>query len=298
MRYLDSGAPPGRVTVSSDAGGCLPCFDADGHVTHMDVGDAGALLHALRELVARGVPLERALPAFTSNPARLLRLARKGRIEVGADADLVALDETGAARDVIVSGVVHVRAGRLERRGTFEAAWTSSATATHAAVTLHANRAAAPRHSSGDALCQQGPRRSRARLDHPDRRRRGKRTRPRASCARFVDAVRRRRRRHRGDPDRQPAAPTPARATSTSSPNSAPAASPRSISIPVATPAERNRLERIEQATGIFFTGGNQLRLSTMLGGTPVAQADPRAQRARRARRRHQRRRQHPAAST
>ncbi|HET7204415.1 MAG TPA: cyanophycinase [Steroidobacteraceae bacterium] len=34
---------------------------------------------------------------------------------------------------------------------------------------------------------------------------------------------------------------------------------------------EPNRLERIEQATGIFFTGGNQLRLTTLLGGTPVA---------------------------
>lgn len=36
---------------------------------------------------------------------------------------------------------------------------------------------------------------------------------------------------------------------------------------------ERNRVSRIEQATGIFITGGNQLRLSTILGGTPVAQA-------------------------
>lgn len=34
---------------------------------------------------------------------------------------------------------------------------------------------------------------------------------------------------------------------------------------------ERSRLERIESATGIFLTGGNQLRLSTTLGGTPVA---------------------------
>ena len=34
---------------------------------------------------------------------------------------------------------------------------------------------------------------------------------------------------------------------------------------------ERGRLERLEQATGIFFTGGNQLRLTTLLGGTPVA---------------------------
>jgi cyanophycinase len=34
---------------------------------------------------------------------------------------------------------------------------------------------------------------------------------------------------------------------------------------------EPNRLSRIEAATGIFLTGGNQLRLSTTLGGTPVA---------------------------
>jgi cyanophycinase len=34
---------------------------------------------------------------------------------------------------------------------------------------------------------------------------------------------------------------------------------------------ERGRLERLEQASGIFFTGGNQLRLTTLLGGTPVA---------------------------
>src|SRR5579863_4548106 len=34
---------------------------------------------------------------------------------------------------------------------------------------------------------------------------------------------------------------------------------------------EQNRLSRIEEATGIFFTGGNQLRVTTLLGGTPVA---------------------------
>jgi cyanophycinase len=34
---------------------------------------------------------------------------------------------------------------------------------------------------------------------------------------------------------------------------------------------EASRLARLEQASGIFFTGGNQLRLTTLLGGTPVA---------------------------
>jgi cyanophycinase len=32
-------------------------------------------------------------------------------------------------------------------------------------------------------------------------------------------------------------------------------------------------LELLERSTGIFITGGNQLRLSTILGGTPISQA-------------------------
>jgi beta-aspartyl-dipeptidase (metallo-type) len=120
LRYADSGAPPARLTVSSDAGGCLPCFDADGRVTHMDVGSAGALLATLAELVARGMPLERALLPFTANPAEAFRLPGRGRIAAGAAADLVALDAAGQAHTVIVRGVVHVRDGAPVRRGLFE----------------------------------------------------------------------------------------------------------------------------------------------------------------------------------
>ena len=64
--------------------------------------------------------LAQALPAFTRNPATLLRLAGKGRIAPGCDADLVALDAGGAASDVWIDGVAHVRAGALQRRGIFE----------------------------------------------------------------------------------------------------------------------------------------------------------------------------------
>ena len=120
VRYLDSGAPRDRVTVSSDAGGCLPCFDAQGRVCSMDVGHSGALVDTLRELLARGIALQDALPAFTSNVAGLLRLPGKGRIAVGADADLVALDADGAVTDVFAGGRPHLRDGAVLRRGTFE----------------------------------------------------------------------------------------------------------------------------------------------------------------------------------
>lgn len=120
VRYLDSGAPRDRVTVSSDAGGCLPCFDAQGRVCSMDVGHSGALVDTLRELLARDIALQDVLPAFTSNVAGLLRLPGKGRIAVGADADLVALDASGAVTDVFAGGRPHLRDGAVLRRGTFE----------------------------------------------------------------------------------------------------------------------------------------------------------------------------------
>jgi beta-aspartyl-dipeptidase (metallo-type) len=121
VRYLDAGLDPSRVTISSDGGGCLSVFDADGRVAGMEIGSPAAVGGALRALLARGQPLERVLPAFTANPARVLRLLRKGRLERGADADLVVLDGTGAISEVMARGRWHVRGGRAVVRGAFEA---------------------------------------------------------------------------------------------------------------------------------------------------------------------------------
>jgi beta-aspartyl-dipeptidase (metallo-type) len=120
LRYLDADLPPSRVTVSSDAGGCLPVFDADGRVSQMDVGRPSALSETLRRLLASGQPLERVLPAFTSNVARLLLLPSKGRIAAGADADLVVLGTEGEVTDVMAKGQWHIVHGRAAVRGTFE----------------------------------------------------------------------------------------------------------------------------------------------------------------------------------
>lgn len=121
-RFWASGAPATNVTVSSDGGGCLPVFDADGRVVEMGVGHAGSLLETVRELVARGHGLDRILPAFTSNVAALLRLSAKGSLRIGADADLVVLDAEYRVRDVMARGVWHIQDGMTERRGTFETA--------------------------------------------------------------------------------------------------------------------------------------------------------------------------------
>jgi beta-aspartyl-dipeptidase (metallo-type) len=84
LLYLAAGAPPERLTCSSDGGGCIPTFDRDGRLTSMDVGRPAALADTLATLLERGQDLERVLPMFTSNVASLLRLPRKGTITVGA----------------------------------------------------------------------------------------------------------------------------------------------------------------------------------------------------------------------
>jgi len=118
--YLERGLALERITISSDGGGCLPEFDAEGRVARFDVGQPQSLGDALAACVESGISLEAALPAFTSNVARQLRLTSKGRLAVGCDADLVVLDAGARAESVMVRGAWHRRDGRMLRLGTFE----------------------------------------------------------------------------------------------------------------------------------------------------------------------------------
>jgi beta-aspartyl-dipeptidase (metallo-type) len=120
LRYLEAGCPADRITVSSDGGGCLPVFNAEGELVAMDIGTPAGLPETLRALLDAGLPLDAALPAFTSNAARLLRLRGKGRIEPGMDADLVILGEGGRIEGVIARGRWHVRDGSPRILGKFE----------------------------------------------------------------------------------------------------------------------------------------------------------------------------------
>jgi beta-aspartyl-dipeptidase (metallo-type) len=120
QRYLEAGAPTGNVTISSDGGGCLPVFNEQGEMLHMDIGRPASLLQTLQRLLERGVPLDESLPAFTSNVADILRLGDRGRIVAGHAADLVALDEDGDITDVMVGGDWHVEGGQQTVLGKFE----------------------------------------------------------------------------------------------------------------------------------------------------------------------------------
>jgi beta-aspartyl-dipeptidase (metallo-type) len=121
-RMLDAGVPPGHITFTSDGQGSLPAFDEHGRLTRLEVGRVTSLFAAVREAVqAEGVPLDTALAVVTANPARILKLAGKGQLAPGADADVVLLDAADLAiRGVIARGRWLMRDGEVLVRGTFE----------------------------------------------------------------------------------------------------------------------------------------------------------------------------------
>lgn len=119
VRFLDAGAPLENVTISSDGGGCLPVFDSDGRLESMDIGRPDSLGLTLAALLDSGVTLGEALPAFTSNVARLLRLSDRGRLAAGHRADAIVLGDDAEFEDVMIGGVWHVREGRALVEGTF-----------------------------------------------------------------------------------------------------------------------------------------------------------------------------------
>jgi len=119
-KYLDSGAPADRVTISSDGGGCLPVFNAQGEMLTMDVGRPSSLMATLSDLIDSDRPLEVVLPAFTSNVADILRLRDRGRIREEYAADLVVLADDNRISDVMAAGIWHVKDGEQRVFGQFE----------------------------------------------------------------------------------------------------------------------------------------------------------------------------------
>lgn len=120
LRYMDQELPQDKLTISSDGGGCLPCFDAQGGLTKMDFASSSALTQTFYDLINEGCQLDKILPFFTSNIANLLLLKGKGQIKVGFDADLVVLNKEHRIEHVMALGQWHVFNQKQVIKGTFE----------------------------------------------------------------------------------------------------------------------------------------------------------------------------------
>jgi beta-aspartyl-dipeptidase (metallo-type) len=104
-RAIEAGAPPDRLTFSSDAGGSLPLF-RDGVLVGLQAAGPHSLLELLIAAInERPLPIESVISALTRNPAQAFGLETKGRITAGADADLLLLDpRSGQLQDVFCLG--------------------------------------------------------------------------------------------------------------------------------------------------------------------------------------------------
>jgi beta-aspartyl-dipeptidase (metallo-type) len=119
-RYLDKGCDIDRLTISSDGGGCLPHFDEQGELLKMGFASCAAMADCVKALLDRGLPEQTVLPLMTSNVARLLKLAKKGRIEPGCDADLIVLDAANRIDSVMAGGIWQVKNNKQLVSGLFE----------------------------------------------------------------------------------------------------------------------------------------------------------------------------------
>ena len=121
-RLLDLGISSDRFTISSDGQGSMPVFNAAGEYQGIGIGKASCLLKEVRECVQReNIPLEVAIKTITSNPARILKLSSKGKIQPGMDGDLCLLrKEDLTLHTVIAKGKIMVQDGKPLVYGTFE----------------------------------------------------------------------------------------------------------------------------------------------------------------------------------
>lgn len=120
VRYVEGGYDCDKLTISSDGGGCLPSFNAQGELTKMGFAKSEAMATTFKVLLDLDLPMEKILPLMTSNVATLLKLHQKGRIEVGLDADLLVLDDKHGIKSVMANGVWHIKQGKPLVKGLFE----------------------------------------------------------------------------------------------------------------------------------------------------------------------------------
>lgn len=121
LRFMEQSYPADKLTMSSDGGGCLPCFDRTGSLTRMDFATSSAMTTVFFELLNHGMSLEQLLPLFTSNVATLMQLKNKGIVAPEADADLVVLNsKNNGIEHVMALGQWHVFNNELVKKGTFE----------------------------------------------------------------------------------------------------------------------------------------------------------------------------------
>ncbi|MCX8058921.1 MAG: beta-aspartyl-peptidase [Spirochaetes bacterium] len=109
-----------NVTLTSDGQGSLPVFNEKKELVGLRVGRVTTLFDELRDAINNGVNIEKALKSITVNPAKILKLKNKGKIEIGYDADILIVNKNLEIDTVIAKGEILMKEKKILNFGTFE----------------------------------------------------------------------------------------------------------------------------------------------------------------------------------
>ncbi|MCQ2359308.1 MAG: beta-aspartyl-peptidase [Phascolarctobacterium sp.] len=120
LLHMD-GVTSENVSMSSDAFGSQPKFNEKGECIGLTYASPKYLHKTIKILVEKGMALEDAIKLLTSTPAKLIaKEGIKGCVAVGADADLLVLDENLDIDALFAKGKTAMWAKELLMKGRFE----------------------------------------------------------------------------------------------------------------------------------------------------------------------------------
>ncbi len=115
------GVDVSHISLSSDAFGSQPRFNDKGECIGLTYASPEFLHKTVQGLVKRGMALEKALGLLTTTPATILgKTGIKGCVAVGADADLLVLDNDLQINGLFARGQVAIQEGEIVLKGRFE----------------------------------------------------------------------------------------------------------------------------------------------------------------------------------
>ena len=116
----EEGVPMDKVTMSSDANGCMSVTLPDGSQKQLAVSP-DSFQEEVKDALLAGVPTEVVAKVVSSNPAQANGLyPQKGCLQADSDADLIIYSDSYDVDTVIAKGQIMVAAGEALVKGTFE----------------------------------------------------------------------------------------------------------------------------------------------------------------------------------
>ena len=122
IKAKEQGVDLKRITLSSDGMGSWSNYDKEGNLIKIGYSAVDTIYHEICSLVKEeGMDLSEALTFATSNTAHSLELfPRKGCVRVGADADLLLMQDDLSLDMVMAQGKMMMQDGVLLKKGTYE----------------------------------------------------------------------------------------------------------------------------------------------------------------------------------